>query len=49
LNISMFVQFPIRYAAKKGLLGDHIYVNRIRYPCGLCGKGHDLWLVCEVR
>jgi len=49
LSIETFVQFPVKYAAKRGLLGGHIYVNRIRYPCGLCGKGHDLWLVAEVK
>jgi len=49
LNISMFIQFPVKYSAKKGLLGGHIYLNRIRYPCGLCGKGHDLWLIAEVK
>ena len=49
LSIELFVQFPVKYTAKKGLLGGHIYLNRIHYPCGLCGKGHDLWLVCEVR
>ena len=49
LSISMFVQFPPKYASKKGVFGGRLYVNRIRYPCGLCGGGHDLWLICEVR
>ena len=49
LDIKAFIQFPPKYALKKGLLGGHVFVNKIRYPCGLCGKGHDLWLIAEVK
>jgi hypothetical protein len=49
LNIENFIIIPPKYTVKQNLLGPHIYVNRINLPCGLCNKGHQLWLIAKVR
>ena len=49
LSIELFVTFPIKYTAKDGVFGSHIYVNKIQLPCSLCGKQHHIWLISKVK
>jgi len=49
LSIELFITFPVKYTAKDGVFGSHIYVNKIQLPCSLCGKQHHIWLISKVK
>lgn len=49
LDIKTFIQFPPRYAVKRGIFKGHLFINKVDLPCSLCHGKHTLWLLAEVK
>jgi len=49
LSVENFITIPVKYTMREGVLGPHLYINRMTIPCGLCNRQHSIWLIAKVR